>query len=76
MQQQEYMSWARETAQPLRALTARPEERVGFRHPHGGSQPSIIPGPGALMPSSTLLGHQAHTQCTDIACKQNTHIHK
>lgn len=31
MQQQEYMPRARETAQPLRALTALPEERVGFQ---------------------------------------------
>lgn len=35
----------------------------GFKsqHPSDGSEPSIIPVPDDLMPSSDLQGHQAHT---------------
>lgn len=52
-------------------LTRRPW--VGSQQPHGSSQPSVIPGPGALTPTPGLWGH-----CTQEACihahRQNTNI--
>jgi hypothetical protein len=38
--------------------------RVNSQHPHGGSQPSIIPVPGDLTPSHRHI------------CSQNTNAHK
>lgn len=43
-------------------------------HKHGGSQASITPVPGYLMPSSELR-HQAHTQHTYISADK-IFIHK
>ena len=36
------------------------EDLASVPHPHGGSQLSVTPGPGDLMPSSHLHGCQEH----------------
>jgi hypothetical protein len=46
------------------ALTER--TRVLFPTPHGGSQPSVTPGPGGEILSSDYYGHQALMWYTDI----------
>lgn len=47
----------RETAQHLRAPTARAEES---QHQHGRAQTSVTPGPGDLTPAFGLCLHQEH----------------
>ena len=47
---------------------------INSQHLHGGSQASVTPVLGNLMPSSDLHGHQAHKWCTDThAGKTHTH---
>jgi hypothetical protein len=36
------------------------------KHPHGDSQMSVTPVPGALTLSFGFLRHQVHRWCTDI----------
>lgn len=38
--------------------------KFDFRNPHGGSQPSVIPGLGDPVSSFGFYGYQACTQCT------------
>lgn len=47
-----------------------------FNYLHSGSQPSIIPVSGDLMPSIGLCEHQTCISCTDRHThRRNTHIH-
>jgi hypothetical protein len=63
---------AGEMAQWLRTLVLIEDPRFNFQHPHGGSQPYIIPVPGDPLPSSDLSG----IRCIDIhAGRTLVHIH-
>lgn len=44
-------------------------------HPHMCSQQTVTPIAGNLMPSSVLLGYQAHT-CSTQRCMQQTYNNK
>jgi hypothetical protein len=60
-------------AKPLRALTTLTEDLyLILSTPQGSLQPSLIPVPGNLLPSSNLLRH-AHG--TDTS-RQNTKTYK
>lgn len=48
--------------------------KFGSQHQHGGCQPSITPGPGNLMFSSSL--QTLYNTCGALTVKQSTHIHK
>lgn len=51
--------------QELRSFVALAEDLGSVPNsPHGGSKPSITPGPRDQMPSSNLHWHQAHKQST------------
>ena len=54
--------------------------RFSSQHPHGGSQPSVTPAPGNLMPSSGLSWHPpTHTETptyTHKQVKQNRRIQR
>lgn len=57
-----------ETVQQWRAMTdcSCRGSMSKSQHPHGGSQMSVTPGPGAPVSSSGLYGHQVSRRCTDI----------
>lgn len=50
--------------------------RFNSQHSHSRSQPSIIPAPGDLMPSSDFHRHQAHTQCRYIHESKHSDTYK
>lgn len=62
----EKMKRAEELAQQLKALVALPGPRFNLKHPHEGSQPTVILVPGDVMSSSGFYKHQAPLWYTDI----------
>ena len=45
--------------------------RFNSQHPHGGSQLSLMPVPGALTPTSCIRGH-----CMYVLHRKNAHAYK
>jgi hypothetical protein len=48
----------------------------GSQNPHGGSQTSVTPVPGALMPSFDLFGHESHMVHKHTYILGNTNMYK
>ena len=50
--------------------------RLSSQHPNDGSKPHVTTVPADRTPSSGLLRHQSHKQCTDLHTDKNTYTHK
>lgn len=61
-------------AQQLSLLIVSPG--FGYQHPHGASQPSVIPLPSDPKPSSDLHGHQAYLCDEPSSVQADTQTHK
>lgn len=63
-------------ARHSRTLDALPGLKLNFQNQPDGSQPSVTPGPGNMVPSSDLYRHWVCKWYHVHTCSKNIHAYK